>query len=240
MTPRILQLPELSGSHGRFGNLLLWYALAKHFCETYDATLETPSWDGDRIFDINDPPISGESNVRISWPMAPEMKPWAGIAILNTFQYSFPPLYTDEQFRRWMPFRPEFSQPSNKFEAVAHIRKGDFIRKPSLWPVVTDEQVREAAKAHGVDNLEIISEENPHVNCGHPHKLSWLEDFLIMATAPVLFVYPASTFSACAGKFNRGKVFIPMDYTNGPTKCKWVLREDMPNVPAPSSPITLQ
>lgn len=242
MTQRILQMPELDGRKGRFGNQMMWYALGRWICETYDATLQTPPWDGDRIFAIDDPPHDNIFDRKpLSWPLAPDMKPWEGCAILDSDQYSFIPQYTDADFRRYMPFREDFSKPSNYHEHVAHLRRGDFLtNKPHMWPFVDEEEIRRAGKAQGYDYLEMICEERPHIHCGHPYKLSWLEDFLLMVTAPALFVYPSSTFSGCAAKFNRGKVYIPMDYTNGPTKCKWVLREEMPDIPPPSTPITLQ
>jgi hypothetical protein len=223
---RILQLPQIGGRHGRWGNMLQWYALGRWFCEKYDAVLQTADWPGEQVFYLNDPKIEGESNLRLSWPLAPDQEFWDGIALLNTWEYSFVPQYTDEQFRRWLPFRPEFAKPSNRYEAVAHMRRGDFLTNKTGWPIVQEARIREAAKAAGHPDIELVTDDAPHRNCGHPWKLDFLEDFLILATAPVMFAYPASSFSGCAARFNRGKVFVPMDYHNGPTDCRWELRKE--------------
>ena len=87
---RILQLHQLDGSYGRWGNQLLWYAMGRWFCEQHDAVLETPQWVGEYVFDINDPPLSGAPNVLLSWPMSPDTVKWSGIATLNTKEYAFP------------------------------------------------------------------------------------------------------------------------------------------------------
>lgn len=225
---RILQLPQVGGSHGRFGNCLLWYALAKSFCEKYEATLQTPDWIGERVFELNDPRMSGQSNVLLSWPLAPDTEPWEGIAELNTREYSFPMEFSNADFRRWLPFRKEFAWFPYVRHVVVHVRKGDFLDQSGSWPIVTTEQCVQAAKAVYLEaEPEVICEDAPHNYMNYGHKLAFLEDFLWLCHAENLFVYPASSFSGCAARFNTGKVWQPMDYHNGPTECRWELRKDV-------------
>lgn len=221
---RILQIPQLNGSFGRFANKLLWYAMARWFCEKYDAVLQTPQWEGEHVFEINDAPMEGSPNILLSWPMSPDDEPWKGIAQLNTDKYSFVPQYSDDDFRRWLKFRQLYWRPAFPFETVAHVRRGDFVNE-NKWPIVSEETIAKGCEEHGLKNLEFVSEESPHINIGFPQKLSFMEDFLIMCHSQNLVVYPASSFSSCAARFNQGNVYIPQDYKNGPTECRWELRK---------------
>lgn len=235
MSQRILQLPEL-GTIGRFGNALMFYALGKWFCNKYNAVLQTPLWIGDTVFEVDDPPIEGAPNVRLSWPLAPEMEPWEGIAMFNFAEYSFPPMYTDEQFRSWLRFRPQYQKPMfgrHDCYCCAHVRRGDFASQPESWPQVSKEQIEAAIREQGLDPQFVtwITEEVPHTNGEHPLKLSFLEDFLMMVHARNLFVYPSSSFSGCAARFNRNNVFVPMDYHNGQTDCIWVPKASLTKTP---------
>lgn len=229
---RILQVPEI-GSVGRFGNALMFYALGKWYAEKHEAILQTPPWAGEQVFQIDDPPIEGAPNVRLSYPLAPDMEKWDGIAIFNFLEYGFPPQYTDANFRRYLPFRPEVLGDVSrfaKFKVVAHCRRGDFLNAPDKWPIVTPDEMKRAAVKAGYEyrDVEIVTEEAPHHNSMHPRKLDYLEDFLMCCFAPALFVYPASSFSGCAARFNTGDVYIPMDYKNGPTECRWEKRQPQP------------
>jgi len=223
---RILQLPELNGSHGRFGNMLIWYGLGRWLCEKYGATLQTPQWPGEQVFQIDDPPIEGAPCVLLSWPFSPEMEVWEGRAILNTAEYSFPTDFSNEDFWRWLPFRKEFEYPHEfkEYACAIHVRRGDFLLSDK-WPIVAESAMLKAARDAGREHVTIVSEEAPHRNPNHPAKLGWLEDFLILCHAKTLFVYPASSFSGCAARFNTGTVYIPHDYHNGPTECRWEKRQ---------------
>jgi hypothetical protein len=226
MSKRVLQVPQLANGC-RFGNQMQWYAIAKWFSETFKAEIQTPPWHGERIFSINDPDHENSFHRKlISWPMAEDMKTWDGCGVLNSQEYVFLPQYTLADFRRYMPLRPEYAHSEASFPAVAHVRRGDFAQQPNMWPYVTDRQILIAAKELGYGQVELISEETPHRNLQHPFRFPWLEDFLIMCTAPVLFVYPSSSFSSCAGMFNRHKVYLPTGYHNGPTECRWELRKE--------------
>jgi len=223
---RILQLPELGGANGRWGNQLQWFAIGKWFCEKFDATLQTPEWLGERVFDIDDPRIEGAPNVLLSWPLAPEMKPWEGIAVLNTRQYSFPMDFTDEQFQRWLPFKGAYRAFPYTRHVVVHVRTGDFLAQPDSWPIVSKDECVAAAKLVFPNaEPEVICEDAPHDFMRYGHKLAFIEDFLWMCHAENLFVYPASSFSGCAARLNKGNVYQPMDYHNGPTGCRWELRK---------------
>lgn len=225
---RILQLHQLAGGNGRFANQLQWFALGKWFCEQHDAILQTPQWIGESVFEIDDPPMSGAPNVLLSWPLSPEMHRWEGVATLNTAEYSFPPMYTDEDFRRYLKLQPKYQADCvSRSMGAAHLRQGDFHQAPDIWPIVSRETLAKGIEDNGFDlrTFTFITEESPHVNNAHPAKLSFLQDFLIMCAAPVLYVYPSSSFSMCAARFNRNSVWVPYDYTNGITLCKWRLRE---------------
>lgn len=231
MTNRVLQFPQLDGHprYGRFGNQLLWYAMARWVAEKYHAQLQTPDWTGERIFELNDPPHDQVvDKLLLQWPVPKDQEEWRGYAVLNSDEYCIEPHYTAEDFRRYLPFRPEFRQPGNSYPAVAHLRAGDFLGDHTMWPVVTERQILQGALECGHKQVEIIREDAPHRNLNHPLKLTWLEDFLIMCAAPVLFVYPSSSFSGAAALLNPNKVYLPKDYKNGPTECRWYLRGDKP------------
>ena len=141
----------------------------------------------------------------------------------------FQPWSTDDDFRRYLKFRPQFSPSSILSTAnVAHFRRGDFHANPLIHPVLSRETLDNGIKSHGLDpgSFCVITEENPHVNDTHPAKLRFLQDFLLMCAAANLFVYPRSSFSMCAARFNANKVYLPCDWKNGPTECRWELRKE--------------
>lgn len=205
----------------------MWFALARWLCEQHDAVLQTPLWIGETVFDIDDPAIDGAPNVLLSWPLAPDMVRWEGIATLNTAEYAFPPMYSDADFRRYLPWRYAYNPIGVKApNLLGHLRKGDFHQAPNLWPIVSLETMLEGVIANGFNREElfIVTEESPHVNPRHPAKLNFLQDFLMLCATENLVVYPASSFSHCAARFNQNAVYLPTDFKNGPTTCKWKLR----------------
>ena len=47
------------GSNGRFGNQLFQYAFAKLYALRHGATAAFPPWEGQQLFDLDDPPCAG-------------------------------------------------------------------------------------------------------------------------------------------------------------------------------------
>lgn len=223
---RILQFPSL-GTLGRFGNWLGLYALARHYAERNDALLQTPDWCGQKIFQIESSPIEGEPTVTLRPPL-PDT--WDGIATLELEHGITEPKYSLEDFRRYFQFRPEMVYPHLPFDAAVHIRRGDFMQAPDLWPIVKIEAFIKglilAKYIHGVNtpNAEFITEEEPHLWPDGPAEFPFLADFQIMVKAENLYVYPSSSFSSTAGMLNRNNVWLPENFTNGRTDCRWRLR----------------
>lgn len=220
---RILQFPSL-GKLGRFGNFLGLYALARHYADRAGALLQTPDWCGQKIFQIDPSPIEGEPTVTLRPPL-PDT--WDGIATLELEHGITEPKYSLEDFRRYFQFRPEMVYQHEPVGVAAHIRRGDFLQAPNVWPIVNlqciFEQVLEEAWMGG-HKTELIMEEEPHLVPEHLKEFPFLADFQIMVNAKNLFVYPSSSFSGTAGMLNRNNVWLPENFTNGRTDCRWRLR----------------
>lgn len=205
---RIIQIPTL-GRSGRFGNWLLLYSYARKRAERHDAILQTPDWPGRKIFDLHDPLIEERVGDQF-WFQCDKV---------------YDPNYTIEDFRRYLPFKT-FLFPENHVPKLAvHMRRGDFTGSP-LWPNVAQETIGNGildAKLK-LEDVEFFTEEEPHRTKLFQPQDTYLWDFVLMAHAETLFVYPSSSFSGCAGMLNTNAVYLPHDYTNGPTDCHWKLR----------------
>jgi len=201
------------GNFGRFGNQLFQYAVARKYAELHDAVLETPSWIGQRLFFIEDPPISQPL------PRMPlDHLPWGrtSVDLFGYFQYqeAVDALRVDE-LRRWFAFRPEWTSlfPKSRPDYIAaHLRRGDYLGLKHVFAVVSEQSYLDACVRHGLDPAALVwvGEElhtpNPELD---EQGLDFLADFLTLMNADVV-LRANSTFSWWAGLLGEGRVFSPL------------------------------
>jgi len=131
-------------------------------------------------------------------------------------------LYTKEDAREWLPFRldphdllAQFAS-GPQYRVVAHMRRGDYTGY-SGYPLVSLVSYERAIKTHGLNshlkaNFEtflLVSEHNPRHVTILPKAISFLPDFMTLATAPIL-LRANSSFSWVAGLLNPNRVFSPV------------------------------
>lgn len=209
----IFQIPDL-GKIGQFGNWLSYYCLAKKYAEVHGADLQTPMWQGQEVFDLHDPPIEGDGDVlKLDFPKRKTPEPFT---VQNIWEIIGKERvdFTDNDARRYLPFREKPEDGYMSFMVVLHIRK-HFWKNPTCHPVVSEKKLRSAIDAVGIrsDLVRIFSDETTVFSC------SPVEDFKYMAVAQNLFCYPRSSFSLWAGIFNPNNVWIPHGWTYGETDC---------------------
>lgn len=193
---------------GRFGNCMFSYAFARAYAELYDLELQTDPWIGQKIFGLNDPPItatgltpknenditSGDSN----------------ILFRSYCQQQDCLIYTKRDCLRWFKISKEFdfllntkSFPKN----VAHRRLGDYVGYQ--FPTVSIKSYHEMAAKLGIE-VTMLTEENPILVDGIAESMSFLPDFYCMMKASVL-LRGNSTFSWWAATLNTsGVVYSPV------------------------------
>lgn len=197
---------------GRFGNQLVSYLFARAYAEAHGCELQTENWIGQRVFVLDDPPISRElprrcENTLINGEVDVEYH-------CSYSQQQKCMIWTRAQARQWLRIRPHLLAQIEPFlpsgdRVLAHRRVGDYLPLGYVVPTV-DSYVR-ACREFGYDpaQLRFITEENPTVAPGLPDNLSFLPDFVRLMRAPVLF-RANSTFSFIAGVLNNGEVYCPV------------------------------
>lgn len=153
---------------GRLGNQLFQYCRARAYCAANQLVLHTPPWDGQLVFDINDPPAD------------PAQAQWSGYC-----QRQCDLTYTRSEARSWLPWRQSILERLESLRlpfAHAHLRYGDYVNLPQ-YVVVTEASYHTIASQLELRPVVFVREEQPAIIDGLP---AWLPDFYRLASAPVL------------------------------------------------------
>jgi hypothetical protein len=197
------------GTHGRFGNQLLQWAIANKYAQDAGARLETPSWIGQKLFGIRNDPISHPLP-----QTEPDKFEWGkpNVDIYGWFQHvDFLKHLKRSELKRWFTFLPEFQ---NKFTKpkqcyiAAHIRRGDYVKEFShIFCTITEQSYINACEKFKLDKNKLIfvREDKHQINT----ELQFLPDFFTLLNADVI-LRANSTFSWWAAVLGNGKVFSPL------------------------------
>lgn len=184
---------------GRLGNALFQWSYAKKRAEQLGATLYTPTWVGEKIFDIESPPpmdkepdIKLEENYRQSQDDLIYSRRW----LLNTLR-----------------IRPEIAEKLDAIiprgEILCHLRRGDYGALG--YQLVSRASYFKAAEHFGFDpeQLQFVTEEEPFTHPDFSGELSFLPDFYRLMRASIIF-RGNSTFSWWSAALGSGRVFSPI------------------------------
>jgi hypothetical protein len=201
------------GTFGRWGNSLGLYSFAKKYSEIYQSTLQTPSWDGQKVFNIFDPPIS------VNLPQTDcDQVPW-GETNIDLLGY-----YQNEKFlkimnRKWLKNLFTFKQkwidlfPKPKpFYIAAHLRRGDYVGLKSIYALISQQSYINACKKFdlNIEDIIWISEEKPIINqIAENEGIPWLGDFMTIYNADII-LRANSTFSWWGATLSNAKVYSPI------------------------------
>ncbi len=197
---------------GRFGNQMFTYAYARAYAEQHGAEFQCEPWVGQRIFALDDAPISNPD-----LPRRDENTLTPGehdIAIRTYAQNQQCLLYTKAQTQSWFVFRPDVAAwleaGVEKWPLVAHRRVGDYAGYG--YPVVSEAAYRNACVSFGlpVDELRFVTEETALSLEPFQDWAPFLPDFYRLLKADIL-LRGNSTFSWWAATLgNHARVFSPV------------------------------
>lgn len=189
------------------------YAFARAYAERHSLQLQTDPWIGQKIFQIDDPPIDRRiTEKRDEFTLQDGDKDFL---YQSYSQQQKCLIYTREQVRKWFTFRPavlaalqDIKFPSWR-NLMAHVRRGDYAGYG--YPLVSAASYKNAAHEFGFDpiNLVFVSEEKPFIAPGFDGELSFLVDFFQLMNAAVLF-RSNSSFSWWTSTLGHGKVYSPI------------------------------
>lgn len=202
------------GRLGRFGNQLFQYAAARGYARKVGATLETPSWIGQTLFEnVNDPPPSKS----VPTTCLDEV-PTNGIDTVNMYGYyqhagAFA-LYTLTDLREWFKFRPWVLEEMRDYGPVplaAHLRRGDYTTTfKSHFCTIDKQSYLYAIELQGMHNMPVTWVDEEHPTVFKRPGLEWLIDFWTLCNADIVF-RANSTFSWWACTLGKARqVFSPV------------------------------
>lgn len=190
--------------------MMFSYAYARAHAEHNGATLCTDPWIGQRVFEIDDPPIPAglprrDENTLGETEVNCEIRTYA--------QQQKCLIYTREQVRRWFRFRPEIKAKLDalpiRLECAAHYRRMDF--KGYGYALPSWDSYLKAADQFGVSVPAKVSDEDAlsRMPFGWQGDMEMIPDFHLLMTANVLF-RANSSFSWWAATLGNGRVFSPI------------------------------
>lgn len=185
---------------GRFGNQVLTYLCARGIAEEFGAQLRTSPWPGQRIFQLNEPPIQEQSDVKSDENNLVASD--EGICDFQSYAQNQKAVdfYSRSDVKRWLVWRPEILHLLHENVAtpcvVIHLRRGDY-KNSSGYPLISKECAVEFLKSIGEDYYNVVSDEVPTVCGKFTEDLAWLPDFWKLMNAEIL-VRANSSFSFCA------------------------------------------
>lgn len=213
---------ELSGG---FGNRLCKYAFARAYARRVGATLRTTPWQGQQIFEIDDPPMTVGALPKVNTYYFPDWDGVTDVAVEGDPQHQKHLIYSRTDARAWFKFRPnilELLEPVPPFPVAAHLRWGDFVRHDGFIPI-TKQSYEATCAAHGIAGpIRFVCEEDPIIVPGIEGGYRWkgrksddvpglgfLPDFVALMRAEVLLRGP-STFGWWAAVLgDNRRVFSP-------------------------------
>ena len=200
------------GSFGRFGNSLFQYAAAKAYARKIGATLETPWWIGQELFeDIDDPPLSTRIT-QYGLNEIPEDER-TNINLFGYFQHKQAfDLYTMTDVLSWFRIKQEWLRqvPNPGSEVMTHMRRGDYVSTHiDAFCVIHAKAYENAIVLNGYSPESVLNiVEGDTTGRRLVAGTEWLWDFITLSRAKVLF-RGNSTFSLWAGALGR----VPVIYS---------------------------
>lgn len=200
---------------GYFGNKVVQYLFARAYAEKYGCVLETGPWLGRELFQIEDPPMGS------SLPRVDDFSLEHGRTDIMLTGYSQHPkcmIYSREQARNWLQWRPEVEERLREFrpaaeDVLAHRRVGDY---PGCgYPVLSALSYLNACEKFGLpaERLIWVTEESPSVHGFYDDRCyrsrSCAPDFYRLAKSQTL-LRGNSTFSWAAAAIGNSNVFSPV------------------------------
>ncbi len=187
------------------------YAFCKAYAERHGLTLHTDPWQGQKIFDIQDPVIPEGYPMRNEFDLVDGERDFV---FRSYAQQQKCMIYTKADAQRFFRFRPWIETdlkellPTYDF-VVGHRRVGDYAGYG--YPVVSSRSYVAACATHGIptDLLRMVTEENPFTHQAYRGELACVPDFFRLVQAPIL-LRGNSTFSWWAGTLGNGKVYSPV------------------------------
>lgn len=184
------------GSFGRFGNQLFQYAFARAYAESVGATLETPWWVGQALFNIKDP-LPTKRLPSLGLDEHPNGK--VDVDLYGYFQRSdFFKHYTISKLREWFnlsQFWRDTCPKWNRRVVALHIRRGDYLTTFShIFCSIGIGAYHKAIEAAGYDPEKTVEVREDRPKTYPMPGLEFMYDFMELFNADVLF-RANSTFS---------------------------------------------
>jgi hypothetical protein len=191
---------------GRFGNQLFQYAFAKAYAEANQATLLTPKWIGQEIFNLSDPPL----DISLPYTHFDEI-PNGGTNIVLNGYFQFQDainFMSRSKLKSWFQMQDHWKQKfTTHLPIAAHLRRGDYVKHNNVFCIVSENSYVVACEKFGLDINKItwMTEETQKTQ----EHIPFLEDFVLLQNANVL-LRANSTFSWWAGVLGNGRIFSPL------------------------------
>jgi len=190
------------GRFGRFGNQLFQYAFARTYAEKIGAKLETPPWIGQFLFGLKDPPLSRCLRTKHEGELSSgDPSAWGtNVDLFGYFQNKYTSVHLSKgKLREWYTLTDDIKRMFPKSPqpyAACHIRQGDYATTYSSNFCTIDKVCYERALEKFPPGMPVVwVEENKSVhNANLPEELSWLEDWMTVFNADIVF-RGNSTFS---------------------------------------------
>jgi hypothetical protein len=201
------------GTFGRWGNSLGLYSFAKKYAEMHNCQLQTPSWLGQKVFTINDPPIT----VDLPQTKCDEV-PWGkvNIDLLGYYQNTeYLKHLSISWLKKLFTFRDEWKQrfpKKDEYYIAAHIRRGDYAGYSHIFALIQEESYINACRKFGLDETKIVwvREDKPTIEPDLDSQgIGFLPDFMKIVNANVI-LRANSTFSWWAGTLSEAKIYSPV------------------------------
>lgn len=209
---RIVSMSRL-GTFGRWGNSLFQWAFGHFYAEKYNAVLQTPAWDGQKVFNITNPPIDRE----LPQTNCDEV-PWGkvNIDLLGYYQHAdFLKIMSRSKLKEVMKFQNHWTdiyQKPRPFYIAAHVRRGDYGGLQSIFALLNESSYINACHKFGLnlDDLVWVHEERPEsLHQMDEAGLPFLKDFMTLVNADVI-LRGNSTFSWWAAVLSNAKIYSPL------------------------------
>jgi hypothetical protein len=196
---------------GGFGNNLFQYAFGRAYAEARHATLLTPKWIGQDIFNLSDPLL----NIPLP-PAGFDVIPTGAVNITLSGYFQFQAaidFMSRSQLKRWFTLQDRWKQRfTTHLSLAAHVRRGDYVNLASIFCLVSENSYISACNKFGLDLTNISWVQDGRQQPSHDLvclNLPFLEDFVSLMNADVL-LRANSSFSWWAGTLGNGRIFSPL------------------------------